>query len=170
MHPTLVAQPFHRDGWVYDEKYDGWRLVAHKTDGQVRLVSRNGLGHARRFAELAAAIAVLPATTLILNGEVGVFDEGAEACGSRDHGHASALHCAREPNAGDTPPAPHTGAFGGSSSKCHQERTLSYVGGRILLRLTHSPSSRILVAKSQLAGESNDGRGQRESRRVQTER
>jgi len=25
MAPTLIAQPFHRDGWVYEEKYNGWR-------------------------------------------------------------------------------------------------------------------------------------------------
>ena len=27
MHPTLVREPFHRDGWVYEEKYDGWRIT-----------------------------------------------------------------------------------------------------------------------------------------------
>ena len=27
MHPTLVARAFHRKGWVYEEKYDGWRLT-----------------------------------------------------------------------------------------------------------------------------------------------
>jgi hypothetical protein len=24
------AKPFHRDGWVYEEKYDSWRIVAVK--------------------------------------------------------------------------------------------------------------------------------------------
>jgi ATP-dependent DNA ligase len=28
MHPTLVREPFHRDGWVYEEKMDGYRMVA----------------------------------------------------------------------------------------------------------------------------------------------
>jgi hypothetical protein len=23
MQPTLVREPFHRTGWVYEEKYDG---------------------------------------------------------------------------------------------------------------------------------------------------
>jgi hypothetical protein len=31
--PTLVREPFHRDGWVYEEKIDGWRMLACK-DGQ----------------------------------------------------------------------------------------------------------------------------------------
>jgi ATP-dependent DNA ligase len=39
--PTLV-QPFNRPGWVYEEKVDGWRMVAYKEGRTVRLVSRNG--------------------------------------------------------------------------------------------------------------------------------
>ena len=35
MHPTLVAQPFHREGWVYEEKYDGWRMIAYKHNAAV---------------------------------------------------------------------------------------------------------------------------------------
>src|SRR5262245_16372656 len=30
MHPTLVTRPFHRSGWVYEEKYDGWRMLVYK--------------------------------------------------------------------------------------------------------------------------------------------
>lgn len=29
MAPTLVFPPFHRDGWVYEEKVDGWRMLAY---------------------------------------------------------------------------------------------------------------------------------------------
>jgi hypothetical protein len=75
MQPTLVAEPFHREGWVYEEKSDGWRIVAYKEGPKVRLVSRNGRDHTDRLSDLAAAIAALPAHTLILDGEVCVFDE-----------------------------------------------------------------------------------------------
>jgi ATP-dependent DNA ligase len=30
MVPTLVRPPFHREGWVYEEKVDGWRVLAYK--------------------------------------------------------------------------------------------------------------------------------------------
>ena len=30
MAPMLVREPFHRDGWVYEEKVHGWRIVAYK--------------------------------------------------------------------------------------------------------------------------------------------
>jgi hypothetical protein len=38
MDPTQVAQPFHTKGWVYEEKIDGWRMLAIKESGRVRLV------------------------------------------------------------------------------------------------------------------------------------
>ena len=74
MAATQVARPFHRDGWVWEEKYDGWRVVAYKDGAAVHLVSRNGKDLTRRFAERAAALVWLPARTLILDGEVVVFD------------------------------------------------------------------------------------------------
>ncbi len=75
MQPTRVSKPFHREGWVYEEKYDGWRMLAYKQGRQVRLVSRLGRDHTGRFPTLAAAIAAVPPTTLILDGEVTRFDE-----------------------------------------------------------------------------------------------
>jgi ATP-dependent DNA ligase len=35
--PTLVRQPFHRDGWIYEEKVDGWRIVAYKEGDRVSM-------------------------------------------------------------------------------------------------------------------------------------
>ncbi len=75
MQPTLIAKPFHREGWVWEEKYDGWRMLAYKHEGQVRLVSRPGRDHTKRFPALVAAIVTLGPSTLILDGEVCIFDE-----------------------------------------------------------------------------------------------
>jgi ATP-dependent DNA ligase len=55
MAPTLVREPFHRDGWIYEERVDGWRTLAYKAGDRVLLVSRNGRDHTRRFADLAVA-------------------------------------------------------------------------------------------------------------------
>jgi bifunctional non-homologous end joining protein LigD len=75
MQPTLVREPFSRDGWVYEEKVDGWRILAYKAGDRVRLLSRNGRDHTRRFADLAAAIAKLSPRSLVLDGEVAIFDQ-----------------------------------------------------------------------------------------------
>ena len=75
MQPTLVAQPFHHKGWVYEEKVDGYRMVAHKADDAVTITSRQGKDYASRFPDLAKALASLPARSFILDGEVAVFDQ-----------------------------------------------------------------------------------------------
>ena len=75
MAPTQVREPFHRGGWVYEEKVDGWRILAYKDGARVRLVSRNGRDHTRRFAGIAAAIAKLAARALVLDGEVAIYDQ-----------------------------------------------------------------------------------------------
>ena len=75
MHPTLVREPFHRPGWVYEEKVDGYRMLAYKDGARVRLVSRTGVEHSRRFPDLAAAVAKLSARTLVLDGEVAIYDQ-----------------------------------------------------------------------------------------------
>ena len=74
MHATELPRPFHRPGWVYEEKYDGWRMVAEKVDSQVSFTSRNGLDHTRRFHGLVKAVANLDAPSFILDGEIATFD------------------------------------------------------------------------------------------------
>ncbi len=71
----LVGVPFHRVGWVYEEKVDGYRILAYKDNARVRLVSRNGVDHTRRYTDGAAAVARLRPSTLVLDGELAVFDE-----------------------------------------------------------------------------------------------
>jgi bifunctional non-homologous end joining protein LigD len=64
----MLVAPFHRSGWVYEEKVDGWRIVAYKHGAAVQLVSRTGQDHARRFPDVARAIAKLSPRSLILDG------------------------------------------------------------------------------------------------------
>ncbi len=72
--PTLIALPFHREGWVYEQKVDGWRMLAYKDSAAVKLLSRNGRDHTKRFPAITAAIRAMSALTLVLDGEVAVFD------------------------------------------------------------------------------------------------
>ncbi len=75
MHPIQISRPIHHAGWVYEEKVDGWRMVAVKAEGAVRLVSRNGLDHTKRFPELVKALTSLKPATFTLDGEVAVYDQ-----------------------------------------------------------------------------------------------
>ena len=74
MLATLVGEPFDRPGWVFEEKYDGYRILAYKEGARVRLVSRNDKDRTESFAGIADAVASLKDRTLLLDGEAVAFD------------------------------------------------------------------------------------------------
>jgi bifunctional non-homologous end joining protein LigD len=74
MLATLVREPFHKPGWVYEEKYDGYRILAYKEGSSVHLYSRNAIDRTSRFSDVAAAVSKLRPATLLLDGEISVFD------------------------------------------------------------------------------------------------
>ena len=59
--------------WRYELKFDGYRAIGFKTEGQAQLWSRNGKDFVRRFPEVAKAIASLPEDTAI-DGEIVALD------------------------------------------------------------------------------------------------
>src|ERR1700724_4287292 len=74
MLATLVPISFHRAGWVYEEKYDGDRILAYKEGSRTHLLSRNAKDHTAAFEEIAAATGALSFDTLLFDGEVIVLD------------------------------------------------------------------------------------------------
>jgi bifunctional non-homologous end joining protein LigD len=74
MLTTLVRKPFDKPGWVYEEKYDGIRMLAYKEGKNVRLLSRNDIDRTKGFPKIVDAIRMLKPSTLLLDGELVVFD------------------------------------------------------------------------------------------------
>jgi bifunctional non-homologous end joining protein LigD len=74
MLATLVSKPFDRAGWVYEEKYDGYRILAYKEGSKVTLLSRNNKDRSDTFPGVADAVAHLKQRTVLLDGEVIAFD------------------------------------------------------------------------------------------------
>jgi bifunctional non-homologous end joining protein LigD len=65
---------FTRDGWIFELKLDGYRLLASKSHGESLLLSRNGNDYTEVFPEVARAIKALPFDECIVDGEVVVLD------------------------------------------------------------------------------------------------
>jgi bifunctional non-homologous end joining protein LigD len=63
----------HRD-WVFELKYDGYRMLAHRTGDDVALLSRNGRTLNPPFPEIVHAMACLPYPDLVIDGEIVVHD------------------------------------------------------------------------------------------------
>jgi len=74
MLATLVGKALNEPGWVFEEKYDGIRVLAYKEGKRVSLLSRNDMDRTENFPEIVATIANLKPTTLLLDGEIVVFD------------------------------------------------------------------------------------------------
>lgn len=56
MLATLTDAPFDDPGWVFGDKYDGFRMIAVIRRGKVALYSRNGKIISRSYMEVAKAL------------------------------------------------------------------------------------------------------------------
>jgi ATP-dependent DNA ligase len=59
MLALLVPTPFHRPGWVFEEKCDAIRILAYKEGDKVTFLSRNDLDRTDTFTDIATAIGQL---------------------------------------------------------------------------------------------------------------
>jgi bifunctional non-homologous end joining protein LigD len=75
MKPETSDRPFSRSGWIFELKYDGFRMLAAGGAGEARLAYRSGMDSTRIFPEIAEAVAALPFSGLLLDGEAVVLDE-----------------------------------------------------------------------------------------------
>jgi bifunctional non-homologous end joining protein LigD len=69
------------DGWAYEPKYDGIRIVALVAPDTVAMMSRNGIDKARQFPEVARALQALSKKrrrSFVLDGEVVAIDAKGE--------------------------------------------------------------------------------------------
>jgi bifunctional non-homologous end joining protein LigD len=89
------AEPFSKEGWVFEVKLDGYRMRAACQDGEALLYSRKGLDYAGAFPEIARAVKALPFENVILDGELVVLNETGHPSFSKLQARA-ALSGARE--------------------------------------------------------------------------
>lgn len=71
----LVDKVPEGDSWIYELKYDGYRILAFKSGGDFRLVSRNGVDYTEKFQALTPSILdQVEGESFILDGEVVVLN------------------------------------------------------------------------------------------------
>lgn len=66
--------PFRRAGWLFELKYDGYRVLAEQRGGRALLRYRGGDEATALFPEVARAVAALPGEGAVLDGELVVLD------------------------------------------------------------------------------------------------
>jgi bifunctional non-homologous end joining protein LigD len=75
MLAELRERPFSGNDWVFELKYDGYRLIVARESGDARLLYRRGSDVTATFPDVAAAVRALPFEGLVMDGEVVVLDE-----------------------------------------------------------------------------------------------
>jgi bifunctional non-homologous end joining protein LigD len=73
MLATLVDDPFDDKGWIFETKWDGFRLVTQKHGNTVRLWSRNGIDVTKRYQVLLPALQKVEGSC-VLDGELCALD------------------------------------------------------------------------------------------------
>jgi bifunctional non-homologous end joining protein LigD len=67
---TLIDKAPGSGNWIHEIKFDGYRLQARLERGKVKLLTRKGLDWTTKFSTIADAIAKLPATAALIDGEL----------------------------------------------------------------------------------------------------
>jgi bifunctional non-homologous end joining protein LigD len=70
------------EGWTFEPKYDGIRVLAYATSDDVKLITRNNKDKAKQFPEIVAALKKLAARakcSLVVDGEIVALDNGTPA-------------------------------------------------------------------------------------------
>src|ERR1700749_2311117 len=76
MLATLTDAPFDDAGWIFEDKYDGFRMIAEIERGKVTLYSRNGKIISRSYIEVAKALEGLEADAVIDGELVAIGKDG----------------------------------------------------------------------------------------------
>jgi bifunctional non-homologous end joining protein LigD len=76
MLATLTDAPFDDPGWVFEDKYDGFRMIAEIKNGKVALYSRNGKIISRNYIEIAKALEGVEADAVIDGELVAIGKDG----------------------------------------------------------------------------------------------
>lgn len=72
----LVNMVPEGEDWLYELKYDGYRIIAFVEGNNVRLITRNGNDYMSRFHEVTTSLVKLAAgRAMVLDGEMAVIDQ-----------------------------------------------------------------------------------------------
>lgn len=74
MLATLTKEPFNNEDWIYEVKWDGFRVTAYINKGTVKLLSRSGLNYTKNYPTIVQELEKLKHDAVI-DGELVLIDE-----------------------------------------------------------------------------------------------
>lgn len=70
MLATLVQEYFSNENWLYEQKWDGYRILAYRNKENIKLLTRNLIDYTDSFPEVANSLKNQKCDNFILDGEV----------------------------------------------------------------------------------------------------
>ena len=70
----LASAPPQGDDWIYEIKFDGYRIQARISNGRFSLITRNDQDYTHRFSSLLRDLKKIKAASTVLDGEVVMAD------------------------------------------------------------------------------------------------
>jgi bifunctional non-homologous end joining protein LigD len=137
MRATLADHAFDDPDWLFEIKWDGYRVEAVIRDGQARLWTRNQQDAATYFPELAGPAPWIDARDAIVDGEVVALD---------DAGRPS-FSLLQDRTGIRTGRAPGTGRRGEPAPAVYQVFDLLHLDGRSLLTVPLEDRKRLLRSR-----------------------
>ncbi len=61
--------------WVFEIKYDGYRMLSFVEKGKVKILSRNGIDYSKKFEKICNALQKIDQDSFVIDGEIVSFDK-----------------------------------------------------------------------------------------------
>ena len=156
MLATIGKEMPSGEGWVFEPKYDGIRILAFVADGSVALLSRNGNAKTAQFPEIAEALLALSRKkrrSFVLDGEIVALDGDSPA---RFQDLQSRMHVS-DPRAIASHRESTPVAFIAFDMLLDGDTTLTtephHVRRQHLLRLLHPPAPHVVRVSDSIEGD-----------------
>ncbi len=92
MLATLTDSPFSDEGWYFEPKLDGYRILSFIDRGRVRLLSRRCNDITGHYRELSEELKKQPSTQMLLDGELIALDSKGKQCFQCLQGYLNIFH------------------------------------------------------------------------------
>jgi len=72
---TLTNKIPKGDDWLFEIKYDGYRIISFCENEKIKMLSRNNIDYTNKFSSVKKSLTKLNQNSFVLDGEMVVFDE-----------------------------------------------------------------------------------------------
>lgn len=79
MKATLTNSIPKGKDWVYEIKYDGYRIISYIENGKVKIFTRNHQDYTSKLNKIAEALKKLDVENCVIDGEIVVFDNNGKS-------------------------------------------------------------------------------------------